>query len=140
METQEKKKNVKPVVIAVIITLLLSAAIAYLSGQSVVYEAYDRGYDKGVSDTEADSKEEMYKNNADVLIEQVSRYEEYLTFFLDNAVFVTEHGEKYHRFQCQYIRNSTYWIYNVEAAQSHGFDACSVCFGKDASDYLADNL
>ena len=140
MENQEKKKNAKPVVIAVIITLLFLAIIAYLGGQSIMQSAYNDGYNKGVSDTKAGSKEEMYKNNASLLESRISQYESYLLFLLDNAVFVTEHGEKYHRFECQYMRNSRCWIYNVEAAQGKGFDACSVCFGKDASDYLADNL
>ena len=54
MENQEKKKSAKPVVIAIVITLLFSAIIAYLGGQSIMQSAYNDGYNKGVSDTKAE--------------------------------------------------------------------------------------
>ena len=49
MENQEKK-SVKPIVIAVIITLLFSAGVVYWGGQTVVQGAYDRGHVNGYAD------------------------------------------------------------------------------------------
>lgn len=50
-----------------------------------------------------------------------------LNFWQDYAVMVTEHGEKYHTYGCQYVEGRTFWIYNVEAAISRGYEPCSVC-------------
>lgn len=50
-----------------------------------------------------------------------------LNFWRDFAVIVTEYGEKYHTYGCQYIEGKTFWIYNVEAAIGFGYEPCSVC-------------
>ena len=54
--------------------------------------------------------------------------EEDLDFYENNAVIVTENGEKYHKYNCQYIQGKSYYIYNVEAAQAYGYSPCEVCF------------
>ena len=59
MENQEKK-SVKPIVIAVIITLLFSAGVVYWGGQTVVQGAYDRGHVNGYADGIAKGKEAGY--------------------------------------------------------------------------------
>lgn len=41
-------------------------------------------------------------------------------------VFITEHGEKYHRIDCRYLFNSCEQI-SVERAKSKGYEPCSVC-------------
>ena len=50
-----------------------------------------------------------------------------LNFWRSNAVIVTTSGERYHTYGCQYIAGRAYWIYNVEAAISIGYEPCSFC-------------
>lgn len=50
-----------------------------------------------------------------------------LNFWENNAVLVTENGGKYHRKDCQYVKDRTFWIYNVENAIYKGYSPCSVC-------------
>ena len=52
MENQ-KKKTIKSVVIAVIITLLFSAGIVYLGSRTILEDEYYRGYDAGYQDGES---------------------------------------------------------------------------------------
>ena len=144
METQEKKKNVKPVVIAVIITLLLSAAIAYLGGQSVVHEAYDRGYDAGYDDGKSDGydtgKTEGYNDGFNVAKEYFQNNNSSNALAPNDGitstdeapagtVFVTKTGDKYHENGCQYIsgkHNLTAYS-SASEAENAGYSPCSVC-------------
>ncbi len=48
--------------------------------------------------------------------------------FLDNHIaIVTNGGEKYHRYDCQYVKGKNFFAYNSEAAKSRGYTPCSVC-------------
>ena len=117
----------------VIIGILILALIGY----GLYNYAYNAGYDAGHRFAEANSKESMYKNMTESLTDQVSTYESYLKYFLDAAVFVTEYGERYHRFQCHYIQDSNrIWIYNPENAKVKGYSPCSYCFSMSSSEYL----
>lgn len=58
--------------------------------------------------------------------------EDELDWLLNEAVFVTETGNRYHKATCQYIHNADeYWIYNDNKAKSLGYTPCKVCFGED---------
>ena len=60
------------------------------------------------------------------------KYEDELDWLLNEAVFVTKTGNRYHRATCQYIHNADeYWIYNDNKAKSLGYTPCKVCFGED---------
>ena len=52
-------------------------------------------------------------------------------FYHNNAVFVTEAGSRYHRYECYHIDNKSYWIYNIEAAKSMGYTPCKDCFSSE---------
>lgn len=140
MEKQEKK-SVKPIVIAVIITLLFSAGVVYWGGQTVVQDAYDRGRVNGYADGIAKGKEAGYcegytaglseaKNTSENFIGNNSDTE-YLT--TDNApvgpVFVTQTGDKYHENGCRYISGKYNLIAYSSAseAEDYGYTPCSVC-------------
>lgn len=123
---------------AVIIVIVVGAAVG---GFKAYNQGHLDGYQDGYSKAESESNEEAYANTLNSITQQVSLYEGYLTTLLDNAVFVTEHGEKYHRFGCHYIIDSDkFWIYNSENAKAQGYDACSYCFGKDAQTFLIEDL
>nr|DAU59774.1 MAG TPA: DNA methyl phosphotriester repair domain protein [Caudoviricetes sp.] len=68
----------------------------------------------------ARAEKDMYKEKYDSI-----KYE--IVFWQDHAVIVTEYGEKYHTYGCQYIKGRDFWIYNVEAAIGMGYTPCSVC-------------
>lgn len=50
-------------------------------------------------------------------------------FYYYNAVLVTTTGECYHTYDCYYVEGHSYYIYNIENAESKGYRACSYCFG-----------
>ena len=45
----------------------------------------------------------------------------------EDSVYVTPHGEKYHRKNCRYIQNSTPSKISVSDAIDEGYTACKVC-------------
>lgn len=70
-----------------------------------------------------DSLSEQYES----IVAQRNEMKSELYFWQDYAVIVTEHGEKYHTYGCQYIEGRDFWIYNVGAAIGWGYTPCSVC-------------
>lgn len=122
-------------IISIIVSLL------FIGGGG--YFLYGYAYDAGHYDGYLEGYKKGYENpDSAAVVDQATfdLYENYLTVFLDRAVFVTRTGEKYHRVNCQYVRNHEYWIQNVENAQFEGYSPCSVCFGMDAHDYLSHYL
>lgn len=80
--------------------------------------------------TELDVIEENYerlKEQYNDIRSQKNEMQSELNFWQDHAVIVTEYGEKYHTYGCQYIKGRDFWIYNVEAAIGMGYTPCSVC-------------
>ena len=53
-------------------------------------------------------------------------------------MFVTGHGEKYHKYDCQYMQGKEYWILNISAAQGKGYEPCSKCFPEKNKDSTMD--
>lgn len=50
-------------------------------------------------------------------------------WFLDTyIVLVTTTGSKYHRYDCQYVKDSSFYAFNIETAQVRGYEPCSVCY------------
>ena len=58
---------------------------------------------------------------------RIAGYQQELRFWENNAVIVTQSGEKYHTYWCQYIEGKDFTIYNVESAVRRGYEPCSVC-------------
>lgn len=77
----------------------------------------------GMSEKNYDSLSERYGS----VKAQKDAMQSELNFWENSAVIVTQYGEKYHTYGCQYVEGRTYWIYNVEAAISRGYEPCSVC-------------
>ena len=51
------------------------------------------------------------------------------TFFASHSCIITPEGKKYHKLNCQHIRNmNKYRIMNIKAAESYGYEKCSDCF------------
>jgi len=63
----------------------------------------------------------------DKYMEQAEAAKDELSFWRENAVIVTEEGEKYHTYGCQYIADRKATILFYETAESKGYTPCSVC-------------
>ena len=70
------------------------------------------------------SEQTKRRNVEDQYDDVLSEYE----FFHDYAVVVTENGTKYHHYNCQHVRNSNFFIYNIEYAIGKGYQPCEDCF------------
>ncbi len=120
------------VIVASVLSWKLSVARAHEEYQSELSQAwsqsqkdmqmarrasYDLGYEHGCEETEAELRNE-------------------LEFYRDNAVIVTESGEKYHKYGCYHLLGSRYYIYNVELAESFGYTPCSDCWDKQSGNLL----
>lgn len=47
----------------------------------------------------------------------------------DDIVYITQHGTKYHKENCYYIKNSETVALTVEQAEQQGYSPCAVCIG-----------
>lgn len=74
----------------------------------------------------------------DRLSEIMSERDEERIFWKDYAVIVTEAGEKYHTYGCQYIQGRDFWIYNIDAAIGMGYEPCSTCNPPGTVEYRLD--
>ena len=81
-----------------------------------------------------DERRYYWMNEADKLQGQVNdleneKWENWakLYFFDNHAVIVDEHSKKYHKYKCDDLDTSYFWIYNTEAAEAKGYYACPKC-------------
>lgn len=51
-----------------------------------------------------------------------------LNYLSMSAVFVPTVGMKYHHYDCKYLDGMSFHIYNVELAESKGYEPCSECY------------
>lgn len=87
---------------------------------------------------EIEKEQNILKDKIKVLQGQKELYQEQseelailrpiLSFYENNAVFVTETGTKYHKASCYHISGKNFYIYNVEAAKWRGYTACADCW------------
>ena len=85
------------------------------SGKSTGYSTgYSDGYDEGYAAAQPKQQRE------------VSYRGQVTTRSVDYTVYITETGSKYHRWGCQYLRESCYYI-SLSDAIARGYTACSVC-------------
>ena len=50
-----------------------------------------------------------------------------LKFYEEYAALVNENSKKYHKYGCDDFDSSSFWIYNINAAEQKGYYACSKC-------------
>lgn len=65
-----------------------------------------------------------FRNDAE---EENKELKEQLDFWSRNAVIITQNGERYHTYGCQYIEGKDFIIYDVESARNMGYSPCSIC-------------
>lgn len=119
----------------------------YAEGKSVGYsDGYSDGYITGWDECEEEynSKSETYNSDENNLYSEDYNTEDgssaygggYSTEYEDNShsedystetVYVTDTGEKYHRYGCHYLRASCNAI-SLSDAQNQGYTPCSYCW------------
>lgn len=69
----------------------------------------------------------LREENSDLRDKNTDYFLEHL-FFSSHAVIVSDDGtRKYHKYGCDDLDTSSFWIYNSEAAEDKGYYACSKC-------------
>ena len=97
---------------------------SYDNGYSVGYDdGYDAGYDEGYDDGRASissgstsSSDSSSGSGSSSSVQTVTA-----------TVYITDTGSKYHRWGCQYLRESSHAILLTEA-RARGYTACSRCW------------
>lgn len=145
---QEKKEPAKItwvgalwlVVLAVAISAFLGWEFGKGSGYETGYEtgkaeiqaklqdiretSYDQGYDDGYA---ARDLEEHYTIDWDKAEASAKEKDQQQYDAMSETVYITNTGEKYHRYGCQYLRKSQIAI-SLDDAISRGYTACSRCW------------
>lgn len=77
----------------------------------------------GSLEKQVDSLEDQKEELTDNYIEDKIK----LYFYDKHAVVVNENSKKYHKYECDDLDFSYFWIYNTELAESKGYYACPKC-------------
>lgn len=124
IEPESKKSNKK---------LLIILLFLIISFGGNIYQGFNYNYllEENIQlKNKVEKQKELINDNQ----LEINNLNSELGFYENNAVLVSEHGEKYHKYTCQYMKGKAYWIFNVEAAESKGYEPCSVCFGDESNE------
>lgn len=125
---RQRLKRAKILFAIMVIVSLITIYIA-IYNRSMSKEYYETGFQAGAAQAEEEWKEnyDEMKASRDNYRNKFNNVVDELSFWGNYAVIVTETGEKYHTYGCQYVEGRSFWIYNVDAAISRGYEPCSVC-------------
>ena len=125
--------------------MVLSFSIAALFGlnvfQFITFQEETQRLERIISyreDTIAEKEHtiEVFSETIDTLRAKLDNYEinnfsDYrkLKFYDEYIALVTKDGtKKYHKYECEdYNKSSTFWAYNISAAESRGYYPCPKC-------------
>ncbi len=120
------KKSFVAVIIALVIVSTTSVATivhqqTIIQEQKTSYAELEKSYDD-ISKTYSNLKNNYneLENEYDSILDEYKFYHYY-------AVCVDENDRYYHYYKCDRFDDSYFWIYNLEAAESKGFNPCPVC-------------
>ena len=98
---------------------------AYAEGEVYGYTTgYDDGYDEGYSDGEKYVRATENLKNFSLTHKNNTHNSSQVSY--DYTVYITATGSKYHRWGCQYLKESCYYLLRSDAI-SRGYTPCSVC-------------
>jgi len=141
MNGNEKYKNLS---IGLTILLILMGMVMFILFSSY-NDLKEQNKDLLIKSSDYDELVDEFnlsESDNDSLNEYIDELDGQLDYFMNTAVFVTEHGKKYHKATCGYIQNSDgVFIYNIENAEAKGYEPCSRCFNDsyDWRDHLDNN-
>lgn len=129
-ESNKKTKWVVPVL--ALWCCILAVAVCVLG-----YMVYQQNAGIATLETSVESAQRMQKRAEDIVrqvqAEKSNLYTENYKlrsenrFWENSAVIVIQAGGRYHRHGCPHTEGKSFWIYNVEAAQSLGCTPCLDC-------------
>ena len=68
------------------------------------------------------------KNKIDDMEDDRDEDRDKLEFYEEYAVLVNEGSDYYHKYGCPMFDESSFWIYNIAAAESRGYEPCFDCY------------
>lgn len=108
----DKAGKTKKILIAVVIVLSVLTAFACIMSV-VVYIEYN-----AVRSRLSDQRSRNWELEKEV------------GFYQEHIALVNEDDKYYHKQNCDYFDDSSFWAYNTEQAKSKGYSACPKCYGK----------
>lgn len=125
VDNEARPKSFYAAFILTVLCVALAASTAFLA-----YRTYTLSKSLDATKTELQKSENNYlqvKIDKDRIQSRLdSIYDEY-DFYHEYAVIVTAEGGKYHRYGCSHIEGREFWIYNIDAAESKGYEPCRDC-------------
>ena len=122
----DKKKPAKitwgSAIMLVLISIIISAYAGWVSGSESMRKIKDEELEESKSEYYESGYNEGYSNGLLAVSE-----EENQTDLQTETVYITNTGEKYHRWGCQYLGNSAIPISRTLAIV-RGYTACSRCW------------
>lgn len=89
-------------------------------------EGYEIGYEQGFNDAEVGNQYQESYWDEPISYSGSNNNSDYNTGELVKIVFITEHGEKYHTYDCRYLYDGGRQV-TLEYAKSNGYTPCSKC-------------
>lgn len=134
-EEEKKLKNLK-ILSVFLLVCVIALSIVTVSEYAHISKIYD-------SVSEIQELYDALKHRNELLVEKNNKLNDEieelnneiqsnnnkLSFYEEHAVCVDEQSNYYHTYgKCDYFDDSSFWIYNLEAAKDHGYTPCPVCF------------
>lgn len=129
---EDIKEKVKTIKVSKV-TIILIAVVVALSALNVVQLGNRQALQSQITELDKEcalktSRITTLNNENSNLQSTVREYIHLANFVDDCVVFVEDDGTNlYHKFDCYRFKENSFWVYNIEAAESKGYYACPVC-------------
>lgn len=129
---EDIKEKVKTIKVSKV-TIILIAVVVALSALNVVQLGNGQALQSQITELDKEcalktSRITTLNNENSNLQSTVREYIHLANFVDDCVVFVEDDGTNlYHKFDCYRFKENSFWVYNIEAAESKGYYACPVC-------------
>ncbi len=132
IEATKNKFKIPFIVVSIILCIVSILSVVAIINQSKLVDEYKYRYEETEEKLEK-SQEEIIKlgYSKDMLEDKIDKYENAFLFYDEHAACVDENSSYYHKYDCMYLGDSSFWIYNTEAAKGRGYKPCPVCWKKD---------
>ena len=132
------KMSVSIIILTVIIAVLsFVCVLQFINKEEAFHQITDLKQQLGTKESTInilEMKNKNYKEEISGLEQEIDELEldnlvirMNLEFYRTYAVLVNENSKKYHVYNCEDFDESSFWIYNVDAAEQKGYYACPKC-------------
>lgn len=115
------------------VAIILIAVVVALSAMNVAQLRNRQALQTQIAELENESALKSSQittlnNKNSSLQSTVLEYTRLANFIDDYVVFIEDDGTNlYHKFGCYRFKGRSFWVYNIEAAESRGYYACHLC-------------